>query len=125
MSVPERRYDLAAQLLAQAVEESDAGAGPVREVLLRLAREAGLEAGRAAGTLEQALTNGGYEPRADEGTTVMGNCPFDRLAEQHTALVCALNGSLVAGMCAGVGSDVSVRADPGAGRCCVRLTPAP
>ncbi|MHB1288151.1 helix-turn-helix transcriptional regulator [Georgenia sp.] len=123
VSVPERRYGLAAELLAQAVEEADAGAGPVRDILLRLAHDVGRAAGQTAGTLERALVDGGYEPRADGGTTVMGNCPFHQLAARHTELVCALNGSLVDGMCAGADEDVRVLADPGAGRCCVRLTP--
>lgn len=123
VSVPERRYELVGHLLAEAVEESDGGAGPVRDVLLRLAHDAGATAGATAGTLPRALADGGYEPRPDGDTTVMGNCPFHQLAERHTALVCAINGALVAGMCAGTGQDVRVVADPGAGRCCVRLSP--
>src|SRR5919202_5056137 len=37
VSVPERHYDLAAELLAAAGESDAAGAGPAREALLRLA----------------------------------------------------------------------------------------
>ncbi|TRW43861.1 helix-turn-helix transcriptional regulator [Georgenia yuyongxinii] len=123
VSVPERQYELAGELLARAVEESGDGAGPVREALRRVAREQGRATGAGATTFEAALAAGGYEPRPDAaGGTVMGNCPFHRLAQQHTALVCDLNRELVCGLAEGTGTERTVLTDPGAGGCCVRVT---
>jgi len=55
---------------------------------------------------------------------VLGNCPFHRLAQQFTALVCAMNLQLVRGLADGA-RDPSYLAelDPGPDRCCVRLQP--
>ena len=54
---------------------------------------------------------------------VLENCPFDRLAHEHTELVCGLNVELVAGMAAGLGcSGLRVGLDPAPGRCCVTAT---
>ena len=46
-SVPDRNYDLAAELLVSAIEESTAGGGSAREALLRTAHARGLAAARA------------------------------------------------------------------------------
>ncbi|MPV87218.1 helix-turn-helix transcriptional regulator [Georgenia ruanii] len=126
VSVPERRYELAGELLALAVEEAGPAAAPVRAALRRVARETGRAGGAGAGSLDAALAAAGYEPRADEegGGTVMGNCPFHRLARRHTALVCELNRELVEGLAEGTEAACTVRTDPGAGGCCVRVLPA-
>jgi predicted ArsR family transcriptional regulator len=142
VSVPERHYDLAGGLLAAAVTESlDTGAG-VRDVLHRTAYDAGRTIGAASGALITALEDTGYEPRvqhhdgfpgrsADQrletgaDAVVLGNCPFGRLARQHTELVCGMNLHLLRGVAHGAG-DTSRQAelDPGPGRCCVRFLPA-
>jgi predicted ArsR family transcriptional regulator len=127
VSVPERHYDLVGGLLAAAVTESiDTGAG-VQEVLDRTAYDAGRTIGAAAGNLSAALADAGYEPRRqdhDGGGVVLDNCPFHRLAQQFTALVCGVNLQLLRGVADGAG-DTSYRAelDPDPGRCCVRLLP--
>lgn len=33
----------------------------------------------------------GYEPRTSDGEVCLANCPFDRLAAQHTEPVCGMN----------------------------------
>src|SRR5206468_6392072 len=43
VSVPERQYELAGQLLATAIEEADETGGSAREILARRAREHGAE----------------------------------------------------------------------------------
>jgi predicted ArsR family transcriptional regulator len=127
VSVPERHYDLVGGLLAAAVAESiDTGAG-VREVLHRTAYDAGKTIGAAAGSLLAALEDAGYEPRqqdSDSGTVTLGNCPFHRLAQQFTALVCGVNLQLLRGVAEGAGDSCHLaELDPGPGRCCVRLRP--
>jgi predicted ArsR family transcriptional regulator len=128
VSVPERHYDLVGELLAAAVTESIDTGAPVKEVLHRTAYDAGKTIGAAADTLLAALEDAGYEPRQqdhDSGAVVLGNCPFHRLAQQFTALVCGVNLQLLSGVAEGAG-DTSYLAelDPGLGRCCVRLLPA-
>ena len=98
VSVPERHYDLAGELLAAAVEADAAGEGPARDALLRLARAAGRELGEQAGSLEAVVRDHGYAPRpGGDGVTVLANCPFHRLARRHTDVVCHLNLELLGG----------------------------
>jgi len=128
VSVPERHYDLVGGLLAAAVTESIDTGGQVQEVLHRIAYDAGKATGAAAGSLLAALEEAGYEPRQpdhDSGAVVLGNCPFHRLAQQHTALVCGVNLQLLRGVADGAGDSCCLaELDPGPGRCCVRLRPA-
>jgi predicted ArsR family transcriptional regulator len=127
VSVPERHYDVIGGLLAAAVAESIESAAPVREVLHRKAYDAGKTMGAAADNLPAALEDAGYEPQHQEhdgGAVVLGNCPFHRLAQQFTVLVCGVNLQLLRGVVDGVGdSSYLAQLDPGPGRCCVRLQP--
>jgi predicted ArsR family transcriptional regulator len=51
---------------------------------------------------------------------VLENCPFDRVAREHTALVCGLNLDFVRGVADGLGCDgVTATLEPASGRCCV------
>jgi predicted ArsR family transcriptional regulator len=51
---------------------------------------------------------------------VLANCPFDALAQKHTALVCGLNRDFVQGVAEGLGCDgVAACLEPEPGRCCV------
>jgi predicted ArsR family transcriptional regulator len=129
VSVPERHYDLVGGLLAAAVAESIDTGAPVQEVLNRTAYEAGRTIGAAADNVVAALEEAGYEPRRqdhDSGTLALGNCPFHRLAQQFTALVCGVNLQLLRGVADGAGdSSHLVVLDPSPGHCCVRLRPTP
>jgi predicted ArsR family transcriptional regulator len=140
VSVPERRYELAGQLLAEAVEVSGRDAIPVLEAVRRVAAESGRRLGRGSGVGEPATALGpeaveratvalaeqGFEPRLDAGTLVLGNCPFHALAEQHQELVCGMNLSLVEGLLEGLACrDLRPVLDPGPGRCCVTTTGRP
>ncbi|WP_157575059.1 helix-turn-helix transcriptional regulator [Jiangella muralis] len=122
VTVPERRYDFAALLLLTAIEESTRTGGPATETLLRVARETGRALGADAGSLERVLEDHGYEPRPDaDGAITLGNCPFHRLARQHTDTVCHLNLELLCGAAEGSNDDRhTLVLDPGTGRCCVR-----
>jgi predicted ArsR family transcriptional regulator len=134
VSLPGRRYDLAGELLAGALEEAEATGDPPREVLERRAHQAGREiaaavqGGAAAvdtrALVLDALEARGYEPRAEADAVVLGNCPFHALAEQHTALVCGMNLHLLGGLLDEVGdASLCARLEPEPGRCCVVLHP--
>jgi predicted ArsR family transcriptional regulator len=125
VSVPERHYDLVAQLLLTAIEESTRTGEPAGEALLRIAGETGRTLGSGTGSLEQLLEDHGYEPRPDgKGGIVLGNCPFHRLAQQHTEVVCHVNLELLRGAAEGSNDrGHTMVLDPGIGRCCVRAVP--
>jgi len=122
VTIPERRYDLAGELLAAAVEASTRSGEPARDALMRLATDAGRGMGAASGTLVNVLEDNGFEPRPDgDGGIVLGNCPFHRLAQRHTDIVCHLNLELLRGAAEGADDhDHTVVLDPEVGRCCVR-----
>lgn len=121
VSVPDRRYELAATLLASAVTEAIDTAADVGEVVRRTAYDAGRAITADSGDLLGTLVETGYEPHADGTALVLANCPFHRLARRHTALVCDLNLHLLNGMTDGAGAPYRPVLDPGPGRCCVRL----
>ena len=124
VSIPERHYDLVGGLLASAIEQSDRTGEPVRETLTRVATERGRDLGGRAASLWAVLESTGYEPRDDgDGGTVLTNCPFHRLALSHTAIICAANLALLRGAAETKNDrDHEVSFEPGAGRCCVRIT---
>ena len=135
VSLPERRYDLAGDLLAAALDEAETSGEAPRRVLERSARRRGRDlaeearaAARAASPRDvvlQVLEGQGFEPRTEDDAVVLANCPFHTLARTHTDLVCGMNLSLLGGVLEGVPSTGLV-ADlrPQPGRCCVRLRPA-
>ncbi len=125
VTVPERHYDFAGQLLLAAIEESARTGEAAAEALLRVARQTGRALGSDAGSLEKVLAEHGFEPRPDrDGGIVLGNCPFHRLAQQHTQTVCHVNLELLRGAAEGSRDRRQMVLDPGIGRCCVRAAPA-
>jgi predicted ArsR family transcriptional regulator len=136
VSLPEREYELAGRLLADAVAESVSSGEPVLDVLHRRAAAHGRALGRsaldgvttpesAASALRLAarvLAGHGYEPRPDGERVVLSNCPFHSLAKAQTQLVCHMNEALVAGIAGTMGPHCPhVILDPEPGRCCVVL----
>jgi predicted ArsR family transcriptional regulator len=129
VSLPHRRYDLAGDVLADAVERSLAGT-PIDVAVREAAGDAGARAvgasspDRAAAELDQVagvLAGLGFEPRVD-GDLLLKNCPFDRLASDHTELVCGMNLAFVEAVADGLGcTAVEPGLDPDPGRCCVRV----
>src|SRR5918912_3359181 len=65
VSVPERHYDLAGDLLAAAVEESTRTGEPAREALMRLAGDLGRDLGARAGNFENLVRDHGFQPHVD------------------------------------------------------------
>jgi predicted ArsR family transcriptional regulator len=137
VSLPERRYDLAGGLLAEAVERSSDEGLPVDRVLCRVATERGRSIGDAAhvaggqragraklrAALVDVLERHGYEPHLRSGEIILTNCPFHALAEQHRDLVCGMNLELVSGIIDGAGGAdmLDARLAPELGYCCVRI----
>ncbi|MBW3619659.1 MAG: ArsR family transcriptional regulator [Actinobacteria bacterium] len=120
VSVPPRDYRLAAELLARAAA-SDA-TGTVREALHRAADELGRELAGHAGTpgdLVAHLEGQGFEPYDDAGVTRLRNCPFHRLAQEHSELVCGMNLAMLTGVAEALGAETEARLDPAPDRCCV------
>jgi predicted ArsR family transcriptional regulator len=130
VSLPDRRYDLAGDILAAAIERSTRAGSPVTAAVAELADERGREMAAAAevpatgSDLERTagvLERHGYEPRPADGELCLANCPFDRLAREHTDLVCAMNLALVGGVLDGLACDsLEAVLDPQPGLCCVR-----
>ncbi len=131
VSLPERRYDLVGDILAAAVTRAAEGSS-LDQALGECAREEGLEVGGAAGSggprslaaLAEVLATRGYEPRLEEDSVVLANCPFDSLARKHTSLVCGLNASFVQGVADGLGCPATACLEPSPDRCCVTARPA-
>ena len=133
VSLPERRYELAGDLLAAAVERSLRDGTPVGDAVHEVARAAGVDLvegrGEAEGDPESdlalvsdVLSELAYEPRVVEGQLCLNNCPFDRLAEAHTELVCGMNLSFVEGVLAGLESRPQrLDLEPDPERCCVKV----
>ncbi|MEO7121584.1 MAG: helix-turn-helix domain-containing protein [Lacisediminihabitans sp.] len=123
VSIPQRHYELAGELLASAVEEADRSGAPVRTVLSRVATETGRKIGAEAGSLQVALENTGYEPCDDSnGGMILTNCPFHRLAASHTDVICHANLGLLQGVADGAqDSEHEIIFDPSANHCCVRI----
>jgi predicted ArsR family transcriptional regulator len=122
VTIPERHYQLMAEILADAVadEPSRADAAAERHAQAR---------GQAIGTrlrgrpLTEVLSELGFEPDpAGTQPVVLHNCPFHALASQHTELVCGLNHAFLSGLVDGLGLDgVEARLVPRPGACCVEL----
>ena len=133
VSVPPRRYELAAHLLAKALAKTEP------EATLEALRDAAFERGRrlagesAAGTgrggplsrATRALRACGFEPHGTtggDGEIMLRNCPFDSLRAESRDIICAMNLALIEGLIAGLGvAGVRARLCPREGMCCVAL----
>lgn len=116
VSVPPRRYELAARILLDATREGESVA------LAEVARRTGREIGAAG--LETALAVTGYEPVIENGETRFRNCPFHVLRDRDRETTCGMNVALVEGMIESSGADVVAVFAPEDGYCCVRLRSA-
>ena len=135
--LPERRYQLAGQLMARAISEAGSAGRPVAEALGAAARDRGRvlgdEARRRAGArashtalltaVRGVLDEEGYETRDDPAGLTLSNCPFRALAQQYTAVVCGMNLAIMTGLLERLGHQLrlTARPDPAQQRCCVRL----
>ncbi|WP_432027974.1 helix-turn-helix transcriptional regulator [Streptomyces sp. 1222.5] len=139
VSIPDRRHELLADLLLEAVltEGADEKA---EQAAVRTAGRRGHELGAAAreetrpGRLgpergltacEGLLDAYGYEPVRETPTRLrLRNCPFHPLAAKAPALVCGMNQAFLSGYLDGLEvNGVEAVLAPHPGECCVRLGP--
>lgn len=138
VSLPDRHYEVPAELLATAIEQLT---GPTaRDALQTAAHDLGAQIGsttrRRKGTrasrqrlraaLEETLEARGYEPtETPSGEIRFRNCPFHALVDDHRDLVCNMNLALAEGILDGLGDDrFAARLDPQPGQCCVAISVA-
>ncbi len=137
VTIPERRYDLAGDLLVDAIRGTSRGESG-RDAALRVARERGIELGaevrkeealrrpgpeRTLAVTRQVLQRYGFEPYSDRaGELALRNCPFHSLAQQAPELMCTMNRAFIDGVIRGLGND-SVEAVLACkpGDCCVTV----
>lgn len=145
VSLPPRRYGLAAEILADAVERDRGATAAVlaaaREHGVSLAdeatrAEAGADRTDATATGEPGLADRreallallrghGYEPFVEpDGTVRLRNCPFHGLVADHRALTCSMNLAMLGAAVEELG-DVGLVATPRPveGFCCVAFVP--
>jgi predicted ArsR family transcriptional regulator len=128
VSVPERRYQHAANVFAEALERL--GSGTLPPELTDAARSMGTDLGQGSGRgssrarLMRTLEGGGYEPMTDaHGVIRLRNCPFDALADAHRSLVCRTNLAVAEGIAESTGTTLEPVLDPRPGSCCVAFRP--
>jgi predicted ArsR family transcriptional regulator len=138
VSLPDRDYELAARLLATALDQLTGPTPP--DGLRSAARDFGEDIGAAArkrsgprpsrrrlrAALEETLETRGYEPaETPSGDIRLHNCPFHALVEDHRNLVCNMNLALAHGILDGLGeAGLEARLDPQPGQCCVAISAA-
>jgi predicted ArsR family transcriptional regulator len=134
-SLPDRRYELAARLLAEAFAHP--GADPAQaldRVARRFGEALGAQARRRLGREPsstrilqatcEVLRAHRFNPTETGGAVRLRNCPFQALAKDHPDLVCGMNLSLARGLLDGLGAgSLEARLDPQPGMCYVTLAP--
>ncbi|GHF44294.1 transcriptional regulator [Streptomyces mashuensis] len=137
VSIPERRYEMLADVLTEAVM-TEADGEPARDAALRVAygrgetlgagerervRPGRLGAERGLSLAAETLDGLGFEPERAAPTVLrLRNCPFHPLAAKAPDLVCGLNQAFLAGYLHGLGSDRTTAVlAPQPGHCCVEL----
>ena len=130
LTLPPRRYDLVGDILAAAVGRAGAGDDLDDALASCAAAEGHAIAAEAVGVPAEAglpelaavLAGQGYEPTVEPTAVVLANCPFDALAQKHTAVVCGLNRSFVQGVADGLGcAGLTAHLEPAPDRCCVTV----
>ena len=132
-SLPERRYEVAAELMASALERPSHGLETLEQVAHRYGTTLGEDARRRAGpragkarrreAVLSVLTDAGYLPVESGGEVRLLNCPFHDLAQRHRAVTCDMNQAMLRGLLDGAGlEDVDARLDPQPGTCCVAIS---
>ncbi len=138
VSFPPRHYDLAADVMATALDRL--GGGPAVDAVTTVARERGTMAGteargkagarpgrrRLLSALIDTLRGAGYEPEVSgpAGSVCLRNCPYHALVSDHRGLTCGMNLAWAEGVIGGL-ADSGLRPElaPKPGYCCVVFEP--
>ncbi len=124
VTIPELRYEMIAEILADAIAEEPADAQRAAlDLAHRRGRQLGSRLPEEGRDLVSAIERLGFEPEPDaDGNILLHNCPFHILAVRQTDLVCGLNHAFIAGIIEGLGdTPVEARLPPRPGACCVQL----
>jgi predicted ArsR family transcriptional regulator len=138
ISVPPRRYGLAADVFAAALVATRVPPEVIEDCARTVGQELGQDAKRAltagasrkrtAEALERLAGDHGFDPVRVGRFLTMTNCPFVSLVESRGTLVCQMNLSLIRGMLAGLGGEGmgATMVTPPLGRgCCVKVVLRP
>jgi predicted ArsR family transcriptional regulator len=131
-TLPQRRYEVAAELMATALEQPHGGLETLEEVAHRYGGTLGAEAKRRAGpragvarrraAVLAVLADAGYLPSERAGEVRLLNCPFHDLAQRHRGVTCEMNLAMLQGVLSGAGlPERAARLDPQPGFCCVTI----
>lgn len=140
VSIPERRPDVIAEILIDAVMTEQAHES-AQAAAMRTAREHGRDIGsaerartrpgrlgpeRSLNAVEPVLARYGYEPDRPAPTTLrLLNCPFHQQATRSTELVCGINRAFLGGVLDGLeAAGIDAVLAPHPGRCCVEIREA-
>ncbi|GAA0674191.1 helix-turn-helix domain-containing protein [Kitasatospora atroaurantiaca] len=140
VSIPERRPDVLAEILIDAVLAEEPGENG-KAAALRTARRRGEELGtdergrtrpgrlgpeRSLTLSEAVLERYGFEPTREKPAKVrLLNCPFHPLAARSPELVCGINHAFLDGFLTGLeAGGVEAVLAPRPGQCCVELRAA-
>jgi len=143
VSLPERHYELAGEVMASAMDDALRDQTPLPVAIRTAAQAHGRSTAESAKSgkprsrggvstrsrvaaelrrTAKALEPLGYEPRIDQQEVCLANCPFDKLAAQHTALICGMNLDFIDGVVEGLDCrNVTPTLAPHEGYCCVRV----
>ena len=136
VTLPARRYDIAGQVMAEAITIAVASDAPLADALRQAAHDVGRRLGRevervtgrpngeepVTEAVREMLVANGFEPRIEGGLITLANCPFDGLARDFPELICKMNLDLIEALVESVGgSRLVADLNPVPGRCCVTL----
>jgi predicted ArsR family transcriptional regulator len=141
VTIPTRNYDLAADVMAEALEElGDRGLRLLEPIAHERGRAEAVELtdgvqprepanspGNSPGSpLTDALRGAGYAPEVQpDGSVLLRNCPYDALAQDHRDLTCGMSAAWAEGLVEGLGAPMRAELAPAPGRCCVVFRPDP
>lgn len=134
VSLPRRRYEIAAAAFARTIEQLDPEVPPnaLRDAAHEMGEGIGSEARLRAGkrpsrkrlreVLLATLAERDYQPHLRSGEIRLENCPFRTLVDEHRPLICGMNLALVEGLIDGLRDPRFVaRSDPRPDQCCVAV----
>lgn len=134
VSLPSREYKIAAQILAKAVDSTLSRKCTLDEAITDSAHEEGKKIAeqlrvtiKNEESIDRQIIGGlsqyGYEPETlYDGVTVLHNCPFHAIAQEHKELICSMNHTMLDSMLKEIDQTKLVaKLEPQAQHCCVRL----
>ena len=137
LSLPQRHYDISAEILLDALQTLKPGEDPDAAVD-RVATARGRALGEKVRGRQKIVSGNtsvfllvievlrelGFEPYLDEDDRAVRlyNCPFNNLAQRSPALVCGMNRGFIDGLIESLGhEDIEVILEPRPRECCVAV----